>query len=180
MHRKAATFALQPCGINTFTFKRKPLYHHHLLCSSNTNNLITSIIKLQKANFSSTCNNEQMANNSTSAQRQVQPPKVAVIGLKYTGPRDTEDTILECKTNAIFPNPNTMRYDPQQLSHYDGILMWNYGSLNASDLESIKQLNPQFKGIVRIGTGYDNVDIEAAANLGIVVSNVPEYVLVVL
>ena len=34
---------------------------------------------------------------------------------------------------------------------------------------------PQLKGIVRLGIGYDSVDVEAATELGIAVANVPEF-----
>lgn len=34
---------------------------------------------------------------------------------------------------------------------------------------------PQLKGVVRVGVGYDNVDLRAAGRQGIVVCNVPDY-----
>ena len=34
---------------------------------------------------------------------------------------------------------------------------------------------PQLKGVVRLGIGVDNIDLEAATGLGIVVGNVPEF-----
>jgi D-3-phosphoglycerate dehydrogenase / 2-oxoglutarate reductase len=47
-------------------------------------------------------------------------------------------------------------------------------STAAMTREFLSQL-PQLKGIVRLGIGYDSVDIEAATDLGIVVANVPEF-----
>lgn len=52
-----------------------------------------------------------------------------------------------------------------------GALMWHTIQLTRTDLEKFKAL----KVIVRIGSGIDNVDIKAAASLGIVVCNVPGY-----
>lgn len=50
-----------------------------------------------------------------------------------------------------------------------GALMWHTITLTREDLERFKSL----KVIVRIGSGIDNVDIKAAAELGILVCNVP-------
>lgn len=52
-----------------------------------------------------------------------------------------------------------------------GALMWHTITLTREDLERFKSL----KCIVRIGSGIDNVDIKAAADLGIAVCNVPGY-----
>ena len=52
-----------------------------------------------------------------------------------------------------------------------GALMWHTITLTREDLERFKSL----KVIVRIGSGIDNVDIKAAADLGIVVCNVPGF-----
>lgn len=52
-----------------------------------------------------------------------------------------------------------------------GALMWHTIQLTREDLLKFKSL----KVIVRIGSGIDNVDIKAAAELGIVVCNVPGY-----
>jgi lactate dehydrogenase-like 2-hydroxyacid dehydrogenase len=53
----------------------------------------------------------------------------------------------------------------------DGILAWH-------DFEYTREIISKLsrcKGIVRIGTGFDNIDLEAASEKGIVVSNVPDY-----
>src|ERR1035438_1860324 len=34
---------------------------------------------------------------------------------------------------------------------------------------------PRLKGVVRLGIGVDNIDLEAATELGIVVGNIPEF-----
>ena len=53
----------------------------------------------------------------------------------------------------------------------DAILAWH--EINY-DAELISQLN-NCKVIVRVGVGYDNVDLESAKNKGITVCNVPDY-----
>lgn len=52
-----------------------------------------------------------------------------------------------------------------------GALVWHNITLSRHDLEKFKSL----RVIVRIGSGVDNVDIKAAAEQGIVVSNTPGY-----
>lgn len=49
--------------------------------------------------------------------------------------------------------------------------MWHTINLNKEDLEKFKAL----KIIVRIGSSVDNIDIKAAADMGIAVCNVPGY-----
>jgi len=56
--------------------------------------------------------------------------------------------------------------------------MWHHGNIKDNEeWDQIKALNPNFKGLVRIGAGYDNVNIDAAKRNNVVISNVPEYVL---
>lgn len=52
-----------------------------------------------------------------------------------------------------------------------GALLWHTITLTRADLERFKSL----RVIVRIGSGIDNVDIKAAADLGIIVCNAPGY-----
>lgn len=53
----------------------------------------------------------------------------------------------------------------------DAILAWHDLRWDADALASM----PRCKALVRIGVGFDNVDLEAARQRGIVVSNVPDY-----
>lgn len=62
-----------------------------------------------------------------------------------------------------------------KLSQFDAALMWNYGKLPCEDLQQLHKLNPHFKGIVRVGNGYDMIHIETAKQCSIIVSNMPEY-----
>lgn len=60
---------------------------------------------------------------------------------------------------------------PDEISELDGCLVWHYVDLSAKTLTRLKKC----KVIVRIGVGYDSVDIETAGKLGIAVCNVPDY-----
>jgi len=53
----------------------------------------------------------------------------------------------------------------------DAVMGWHTLHYNA---ELIKQLN-HCKILIRIGVGFDNVDLKTAGELGIIVSNVPDY-----
>ena len=47
--------------------------------------------------------------------------------------------------------------------------------INSYDFVRFCKLLLNFKAIVRMGVGYDNVDIKAAGRLGIPVCNIPDY-----
>lgn len=51
---------------------------------------------------------------------------------------------------------------PQVLNEAVGALMWHTITLAKEDLEKFKSL----RVIVRIGSGYDNVDVKSAGELG--------------
>ena len=53
----------------------------------------------------------------------------------------------------------------------DGMLVWHDFNYSKNIISKLSKC----KGIVRVGTGVDNVDLKAAAEAGIVVSNVPDY-----
>ncbi len=60
---------------------------------------------------------------------------------------------------------------PDEIGELDGCLVWHYVNLSE---KTIKRLH-NCKVIVRIGVGYDSVDIKAAGEEGIMVCNVPDY-----
>ena len=57
------------------------------------------------------------------------------------------------------------------LANADVVAVWHTLWLDAAVLA----LFPQAKAVIRMGVGYDNVDIDTAAALGIAVCNVPDY-----
>ena len=53
-----------------------------------------------------------------------------------------------------------------------GALLWHTITLTKEDLEKFKAL----RVIVRIGVGYDNIDVKAAGELGIAVRTISAYI----
>ena len=60
---------------------------------------------------------------------------------------------------------------PDEIEELDGCLVWHYVDITEKTLDRLKNC----KVIVRIGVGFDSVDIEAAGKRGIAVCNVPDY-----
>lgn len=60
---------------------------------------------------------------------------------------------------------------PDDISEIDGCLVWHYVTVTDKTLNRLEKC----KVIVRIGVGFDSVDIETAGKLGIAVCNVPDY-----
>lgn len=60
---------------------------------------------------------------------------------------------------------------PEEISQLDGCMLWHYVSLSERSIQRLKNC----KAIVRIGVGFDSVDIRAAGAAGIPVCNVPDY-----
>jgi lactate dehydrogenase-like 2-hydroxyacid dehydrogenase len=75
---------------------------------------------------------------------------------------DARVVTLEAKTNAELDN---------RVSEADAILAWHDLHWDAALLATM----PRCKVIVRVGVGFDNVDLDAARACGITVCNVPDY-----
>ena len=60
----------------------------------------------------------------------------------------------------------------QVLNEAVGALLWHTITLTKEDLEKFKAL----RVIVRIGVGYDNIDVKAAGELGIAVRTISTYI----
>ncbi len=101
------------------------------------------------------------------------PYRVA-IGLSSFGDKDkTPKKILEQAGVEIIPNPYNRRLTEKEIiAHLKGIhgLIAGLEPLNRKVLQSASNL----KAIARAGIGLNNVDLEAAKELGILVSNTPD------
>jgi phosphoglycerate dehydrogenase-like enzyme len=83
-----------------------------------------------------------------------------------------EENVLGNKYEVLTPN----KVDPKDIadeiwSSVDAILMWHEMSLSPVDIDKLEKC----QCIVRIGVGFDNVDIKVAGENGIYVCNVPDY-----
>ncbi|KAF6768622.1 hypothetical protein AHF37_05598 [Paragonimus kellicotti] len=79
--------------------------------------------------------------------------------------------LKDVATVAFCDASSTAEIHGKVLEEAVGALMWHTISLTREDLQKFKSL----KIIVRIGSGYDNIDIKAAGDLGIAVCNVPGF-----
>lgn len=74
-------------------------------------------------------------------------------------------------TVAFCDAQSTTEIHEKVLNEAVGALLWHTITLTKEDLEKFKAL----RVIVRIGVGYDNIDVKAAGELGIAVCNVPGF-----
>ncbi|MBN3301193.1 CTBP1 protein, partial [Amia calva] len=77
--------------------------------------------------------------------------------------------LKDVATVAFCDAQSTQEIHEKVLSEAVGALMYHTITLSRDDLDKFKGL----RVIVRIGSGFDNIDIKAAAELGIAVCNVP-------
>ena len=92
-------------------------------------------------------------------------------------PERLSETLIEKrvfgKDYSIFsPNALDISDIPNQLwASCTGMLVWHDFEYTSEIISKLSRC----KGIVRVGVGFDNIDLEAASQKGIVVSNVPDY-----
>lgn len=86
-------------------------------------------------------------------------------------PADVEQRVL----GSVAKVTTLLRDDesklPDSIREADGVLVWHYVTLGARTIARLERC----KVIARCGVGYDNIDIKAAGQRGIVVCNVPDY-----
>ncbi|XP_029442062.1 uncharacterized protein LOC115081962 [Rhinatrema bivittatum] len=77
--------------------------------------------------------------------------------------------LKDLATVAFCDAQSTQEIHEKVLNEAVGAMMYHTITLTRGDLEKFKAL----RVIVRIGSGYDNIDIKAAADMGIAVCNIP-------
>uniref|UniRef100_A0A671QG21 D-isomer specific 2-hydroxyacid dehydrogenase catalytic domain-containing protein n=1 Tax=Sinocyclocheilus anshuiensis TaxID=1608454 RepID=A0A671QG21_9TELE len=77
--------------------------------------------------------------------------------------------LKDLATVAFCDAQSTQEIHEKVLNEAIGALMYHSITLTREDLEKFKAL----RIIIRIGSGYDNIDIKAAGELGIAVCNIP-------
>ncbi|WP_205473059.1 phosphoglycerate dehydrogenase [Nocardioides sp. SYSU D00038] len=98
-------------------------------------------------------------------------PRV-LITTDYLRPGDAVDQYLRGAGHETVHLPMTGRRDPEELvAALDGV----EAALVANEplTEDVLRRAPSLRVVVRTGVGYDSVDVDAAARLGITVSNLP-------
>jgi len=96
-------------------------------------------------------------------------PKVVVTD--YITEPASEAPLIAPYADLIFAN--ALHEDELVAKHSDAeaFIVFHDIKLTAASLPKF----PKLRGIVRAGVGFDNVDLEAAGKLGIVVCNIPDY-----
>ncbi|XP_013383211.1 C-terminal-binding protein isoform X2 [Lingula anatina] len=79
--------------------------------------------------------------------------------------------LKDVATVAFCDAQSTTEIHEKVLNEAVGAMVYHHITLSRDDLKKFKAL----RVIVRLGSGYDNVDIKAAGELGIAVCNVPGY-----
>lgn len=83
---------------------------------------------------------------------------------------DIERSVFGQDVEIVCLNEETEINYSDDIENADGILVW-HGKISAETLKRLKKC----KIIVKYGTGYDNVDVNACEEFGIVFCNTPDY-----
>jgi phosphoglycerate dehydrogenase-like enzyme len=94
-----------------------------------------------------------------------------VITDRLAPPADIEQSVLGKAAKIIILQEKNEQNILTQIEDADALLVWHEITLTKLSLSRMKKC----KVIVRIGAGFDNVDIEFAAKKNIIVCNVPDY-----
>ncbi len=89
----------------------------------------------------------------------------------WTGPADVESAALGDLATATALGAHDERELLPRCADADALLVWHDIRLTRPTIEALRRC----KAIVRIGVGFDNVDLAAARERGIPVCNVPDY-----
>ncbi len=99
--------------------------------------------------------------------------RIAIGPSSFAAEDDTPARMLDARGVEVVPNPYGRRLTEDEINaHLEGVegLIAGLEPLNRAVLSRAKGL----KAVARVGIGMDNVDLEAAAELGIKVSNTPD------
>jgi len=97
---------------------------------------------------------------------------VILIPDRLHPPADMEQEVFGSDANILTPCAvHTSEISNKIWADADAILAWHELQFTADVIEKLERC----RVIVRIGVGYDNVDLKAAARRGIYVCNVPDY-----
>ncbi len=94
-----------------------------------------------------------------------------VIPDRVKGPAEIEESISQGRAEIICLGAHQNNELRGKIEDAHAILAWHDLRWDAETLSSLKQC----KVLVRVGAGFDNVDLDSARKLGIVISNVPDY-----
>ena len=101
------------------------------------------------------------------------PYRVAIGPSSFAAEDETPKTILKQAGINIVPNPYGRRLtEDEVIKHLDGVdgLIAGLEPLN----RKVMQAAPKLKAIARVGIGMDNLDLDAAKEFNISVSNTPD------
>lgn len=91
---------------------------------------------------------------------------------RSTPPLDVEEAVVgKAATLTALQASDARQVSDEHWKSADALLMWHDVHLNEETIQKLKRCQV----IVRIGVGFDNVDIAAAGKAGIQVCNVPDY-----
>lgn len=93
--------------------------------------------------------------------------KIAIVGHFFDSTTEVEDKVFNCKVSIH----HSINENPEKFKEYHGLLCWHEDVYNEEFFQKCENL----KGLVRVGAGFDNVDLEAASKRKIIVSNTPKY-----
>jgi D-3-phosphoglycerate dehydrogenase len=96
--------------------------------------------------------------------------RVAVADARFGSYREEEEVLKEVGAELVMHDLASDAEAIEALKDVDGVLL-NLFPLGAKVIRRMKKC----RIISRYGVGYDNVDVEAATNQGIWISNVPDY-----
>jgi C-terminal binding protein len=97
--------------------------------------------------------------------------RAKVVVTDYVTSELSEGPILAPHADLVFAGARDERELVERHSDADAFLVFHDIQITATSLSRL----PRLRGVVRCGVGFDNVDVRAAGELGIVVCNVPDY-----